>query len=154
MGYISDNLLSDEKIGYIGKLHWIIFLWPCIFIVIALLLFSGGKESAQGGIGFLIIGILLGVFRYITYSTSEFGITNKRVIIKVGFIRRRTLEMLLPKIETVGINQGILARMLNYGTIVVVGSGGTREPFKKISEPLQFRQKVLNEIVNVGKDKS
>lgn len=54
--------------------------------------------------------------------------------------------MVLPKIETIAVQQGILGRMLNYGTIVVVGSGGTREPFKKIAAPLEFRKQVLTEI--------
>jgi uncharacterized membrane protein YdbT with pleckstrin-like domain len=77
------------------------------------------------------------------FKTSEFVITNKRVIIKVGLISRRTLEMNLNKIETINVNQGILGRMLGYGTIVIIGSGGTKESFNGISDPLTFRKKCM-----------
>lgn len=146
MGYISDNLLPDEKIKYFARLHWIIFLGPTLFFIFALMAFSGGKEPAGAGPGLLLIAIIWGCLRFITFTTSEFGLTNKRVIIKVGFIRRRSLEMLIPKIETIGVNQGILGRVLNFGTIVVAGSGGTREFFSKIAAPILFRKNVLSEI--------
>ena len=149
MGYIEDNLLPNEAIKYLAKLHWIIFLGPFISFLFSLLLFSGGRESAQAGIGFFVISIVYGLLRFITFSTSEFGITNKRIVIKVGFIRRKTLELLLQKVETVGVKQGIIGRVLNYGNIVVVGTGSTREPFKRIANPLEFRKKVLNEIGNI-----
>jgi len=73
-------------------------------------------------------------------ATSEFAITDKRVIVKVGLISRKTLEMNISKIETVNVNQGILGRMLGYGTVTVVGTGGTKEAFNSISSPLEFRK--------------
>ncbi len=78
----------------------------------------------------------------VQYLTSEFAVTNKRVLVKVGFISRHTLELLLSKVETVGVDQSILGRILGYGTIVVIGTGGTREPFRAITDPLEFRHQV------------
>jgi uncharacterized membrane protein YdbT with pleckstrin-like domain len=77
----------------------------------------------------------------IAMSTSEFAITNKRIIIKVGLFSRYTLEMNLNKIESINVNQSVLGRMLGYGTIVVIGTGGTKEPFAGISDPITFRKK-------------
>jgi len=74
-------------------------------------------------------------------ATSEFVITNKRVIVKVGLIRRKTLEMNLQKIESVNVEQGIMARILGYGTVTIVGTGGTKESFSDIRKPLVFRKK-------------
>jgi len=65
-------------------------------------------------------------------ASSEFAITNKRVIIKVGLISRKTLEMNLSKIESVNVDQSILGRILRYGTLTVIGTGGTRETFTTI----------------------
>jgi len=73
--------------------------------------------------------------------TDEFAITNKRVIIKTGLISRKTFEMNHSKIESVNVDQGILGRILGYGTIRIVGSGGTKEVFPNISNPLKFRKK-------------
>jgi uncharacterized membrane protein YdbT with pleckstrin-like domain len=73
--------------------------------------------------------------------TDEFAITNKRVIIKTGLISRKTFEMNHSKIESVNVDQGVFGRLLGYGTIRIVGSGGTREIFPKIQNPLEFRKK-------------
>ncbi len=87
-------------------------------------------------------GIVLGISRGLTYMSDEFAITNKRVVIKVGFLRRRTVEMLLMKVEAIEVDQSILGRILNFGTIIVTGTGGTRELFRGISAPLEFRRQV------------
>ncbi len=73
-------------------------------------------------------------------TTSEFVITNKRVVVKIGLIWRRTLEMNLSRVETVNVDQSILGRLLDYGTITIIGTGGTRESFRSISKPLEFRR--------------
>ena len=50
--------------------------------------------------------------------------------------------MVLTKVETIRVDQSILGRVLNYGTIVVTGTGGTNEPFTSIANPLEFRRQV------------
>ena len=72
---------------------------------------------------------------------SEFGITNKRLIIKTGILSRKTLELNLSKIESVNVNQSIFGRILGYGSIGVIGTGGTKEYFISIKNPLEFRRK-------------
>jgi len=113
--YVNDNLGKDESVAYEAKLHWIIFV---------------------------SLGALLTLFiaPLIASMTSEFAITSKRVIIKVGLISRHTVEMNLSKIESVNVSQGIFGRILGYGTIVIVGTGGTKEPFHRIANPLGFRK--------------
>ena len=74
--------------------------------------------------------------------SSEFAVTNKRVLIKVGLIRRHSLELLLQKVEGIGVDQTLTGRILGYGTITVTGTGGTRESFQRISRPLEFRRQV------------
>lgn len=114
--YVQSNLTSGERVECEAKLHWIIF------------------------VSFKAL-LTLWIAPLIEYGTSEFAITNKRIIIKVGFISRRTLEMNLSKVESVNVNQGILGRILGYGTIIVIGTGGTKEPFESIADPLAFRKK-------------
>lgn len=78
---------------------------------------------------------------FVRAATSEFAITNKRVIIKVGLISRRTLEINLSKIESVNVDQNIWGRIFGYGNLTVIGTGGTRETFNTISRPMEFREK-------------
>lgn len=153
MSYIENNLMSGESVIYSAKLHWVVFLWPAIWLVIALILFSSGGDAAAAGGGAIVIAILTGIASFITYSTSEFGITNKRVLAKVGFIRRNSLEVLLTKVEGIQVNQGILGRILGYGSIVVSGTGGSKDPFHKISAPLEFRRKAQEQIASVQDSK-
>jgi len=90
----------------------------------------------------IAIFILLFISAFIERTTSEFAVTSKRVLIKVGFIRRHSLELLLHKVEGIGVDQGIVGRLLGYGMITVSGTGGTVEPFQTIENPLEFRRQV------------
>ena len=77
-------------------------------------------------------------------ATTELALTNKRIIAKFGFIRRSTVELRLEKVESISINQGLLGRLLGYGTVVVKGTGGTGTPIPSIKKPLDFRRIVNN----------
>src|SRR2546422_5146760 len=139
MGYVEENLMPGEQIMYRANLHWIIYAAPLFFGLVGAVfvgsLFGNRYLAALGGLGglFLIVAGLLGLSRWIISRTSEFAVTNKRVVIKVGLIRRHTLELLLAKVESIGVEQAVLGRILGYGTIVVVGTGGTRESFTNIA---------------------
>ena len=113
--YVNSNLISGEHVVYEAKYHWILF----VSLKAILTLF---------------------ISPLIDYHTSEFAITNKRIITKVGLIRRKTMELNIPKVESVNVDQTILGRILGYGAISIVGTGGSRETFYKISRPLEFRK--------------
>jgi len=148
MGYVEQNLMPGEQVTYRATLHWIIYAGPVLLGVLGLILLLssvGNRDLAPlTGLSALLLVLsgLLALSRWITARTSEFAVTNKRVIIKVGLIRRHTLELLLRKVESIGVDQGILGRIVGYGSIVVIGTGGTKEPFKNIAEPLEFRRQV------------
>jgi uncharacterized membrane protein YdbT with pleckstrin-like domain len=113
--YINNNLIRDEQLQFETKYHWIIFFsLPSLFTL-------------------FIRPIIL-------RATDEFGITNKRVIVKTGLFARKTVEMNLNKIESVNVDQSILGRLLDFGTITIIGTGGTREVFHNISHPIHFRK--------------
>jgi len=147
MGYIEQNLMPGELISYHTRLHWIVFVSP-IFLIVFGFVFSLSLHShaltvfAIVGLILFFSGILLGAARFIAYKSSEFAVTNKRVLIKIGFIQRHSLELLLQKVEGIGVDQNISGRIFGYGTIIVTGTGGTKEAFKDIENPLEFRKKV------------
>jgi len=141
MGYVTENLLPGEKVVYHTRLHWIVFVGPGLFLLLGVLLASGSNTAGIGGL-FIAVGLVVGAAAAINRSTSEFAVTDKRVLVKVGLVRRRSLEINLSKVESVAVAQGILGRILNYGVIIVRGTGGTREPFKRIAAPMAFRRHV------------
>jgi uncharacterized membrane protein YdbT with pleckstrin-like domain len=150
MSYVEKNLLPGERVTYRAHLHWAIYI-PAVLIValgILLLIVVGSASQAGGathyGIGgvVILVGAVVYLFAWIKVQTSEFAVTDKRVVIKVGLIRRHSLELLLRQVETIGVEQGIVGRIFGYGAIMIGGTGGTKEPFKSISHPLEFRRQV------------
>jgi len=113
--YANNHLIKDETVAYEAKLHWKIF-----FTLKSL--------------------FTLTIAAWLERWLSEFVITNRRIIIKTGFIGRETFEMNLSKIESVNVDQSVMGRILNYGSITIIGSGGTRETFHNISRPMAFRK--------------
>ena len=113
--YVNNHLIRDESVAFETRLHWITFLT-------------------------LKSLLTLTIKAWFDRWFSEFVITNRKIIIKTGIIGRETFEMNLSKIESVNVDQSIMGRILNYGSITIIGSGGTKETFHKIAKPLAFRK--------------
>jgi uncharacterized membrane protein YdbT with pleckstrin-like domain len=141
MSYVERNLLPSEQITYRARLHRIVYFLPdCILVIAVIVGLGGGGWIAAAVVA--AIGVVLFIPPWVRSSSSEFAITNKRVLIKVGLVRRHSLELLLQKVEGIGVDQSVLGRILGYGTITVSGVGGTKESFRMISDPLEFRRQV------------
>ena len=147
MSYIDNNLLEGEQVTHRTCLHWIVFMWPVFFFLIPLsLIVVNGEAVAMAMPLAILVGLPWGICSFISLKTTEFGITNRRVMVKTGFIRRNTFETMLGKVEGLHISQGILGRLLNYGTVSVVGTGGSKNAFHKIKAPLELRKKVQEQL--------
>ena len=142
MGYIESNLLPGEQVVYKAHLHRIIFVKSLLVLAVGLLLLA--LEPRVGG-GVILVGLILALPAFIRYKTSEFGITTKRVVIKVGFIQRRTVELLLRQIEAISVDQSLMGRMMSFGTITISGTGGVREVFTDVAAPLDFRHQIQSQ---------
>ena len=146
MSYIDETLLPDEHVVYRTALHWIIFLRPVFVIVVGLALLIAFRTVPLVGAPILLLGVLLLVAPLVAYWSTEFGVTNKRMIVKVGFVRRRTLELLLRQVEALSVDQSLSGRMLDYGTITLSGTGGVREVFHRVREPLELRRRIQSQV--------
>ena len=124
--YVEGALVKDEKIVHVGHIS----LWSLshLFALGIVLLPVFG------------IGLIFLVVAYVRYKTTELAITSKRVIVKFGFISRRTVEININKVESIQVDQGILGRVFNYGTLVISGAGDPQAPIPGISEPMAFRR--------------
>ena len=139
MGYIEANLLPGETVVQRARLHWIVFLKAIAVAVVGLAVLV-----VQPLVGAIIVGIglLMALPPWLARTTSEFGVTSKRVIIKVGLIQRRTLELLIRQVEAISVDQSLAGRIFNFGTITLTGTGGVRETFHNIANPLEFRRSI------------
>lgn len=127
--YIEQVLGRDEQIVATAKITSWIYLGPAIITICTL--------------GLLFPILLL---PYIARATTDLGVTNKRVIAKSGLIGRRTVEQRIQKIESIRVGQGLFGRMLNYGTIMIHGTGGATTPIKDVADPFAFKRAVESAI--------
>ena len=152
MSYVDDNLMAGENVIHRAKLHWGIFVGPAILLFIGFIIaISVGAAVGGGGGAFLALVILLLfaipiLLALKTYLTTEFAVTSRRVIVKEGFIRRTALELNHNRVEGLAVQQGVFARIFNAGTIVVMGTGGTKQPARFIVNPMEFRRNALEVI--------
>jgi uncharacterized membrane protein YdbT with pleckstrin-like domain len=93
-------------------------------------------------LGVIVAGVVWGAIHAVELLTSEFAVTTTRLIFKVGLIGRYTAELLLDKVESIGVQQTLIGRVLNYGDLVVTGTGGAREVFRRVRDPIGFRNHV------------
>jgi uncharacterized membrane protein YdbT with pleckstrin-like domain len=160
LSYIEKNLIPGEHIVYKTGLHWVVLLnslfATAIFAALgAFLLIRAemGHDAAQTvtvltwfGFALLVIAGIFVINGLVRRTATEMSVTNKRVVIKTGLGARVTYEMLLAKVESIGVEESVWGRMLGYGTVVVRGTGGTPEPFRRIGHPLEFRRQVEQQI--------
>lgn len=124
--YVEDALVKDEQIVHVGHLSLWSF-WHLIALGIVLLPAFG-------------IGLVPLVMAYVRYKSTELAVTTKRVIVKHGFIGRQTVEINLGKVESIQVDQGVLGRMFDFGTLVVAGTGASHAPIAGIAQPMEFRK--------------
>ena len=126
--YVDSNLLAEEKV--LHRAHTSLWsLAPMILLGVLLLV--------------LIVGLFILIAAWIKYRTTEFAVTDRRVIAKAGLVSRRTVEMFLDKVESLNVDQSVAGRLFDYGTVTIRGTGATSEPFGNISAPLALRKKFM-----------
>ena len=112
MGYVENNLNPGERILYATQLHWIVLMRSIVVDAIfsgggiALLVWAAaGKHPERGeaqmigmvAVALILFGNLILALAWVSRSATEMAVTNKRVIIKVGFLTKRTIELFLSR---------------------------------------------------------
>jgi len=168
LSYAEKHLIAGEQVQYETKLHWIVMLGHTVIFLIlealAILLVIAASTKWQGaGVDLppnvmyvcalvcFVLGDIFFIIGLVRRGATEMAVTNKRVIVKTGLANRRTIELLLPRIESVVVEEPAMGRVLGYGTVIVRGTGGTPEVFPQIAHPLEFREQVQRQIAGEPK---
>ena len=167
MSYAEKHLIAGETVQYETRLHWIVMLGHGLIAAILTIIGVGllfapwssvkvGEASITGplrwaGAASLVVGAILFGIGLVRRNATEMAVTNKRVIVKSGLADRRTIELLLARIESIAVEEPALGRLLGYGTVIVRGTGGTPEVFPQIARPLEFREQVQRQIAGEPK---
>ena len=149
--YIDEILQPGERVLYSTNEHWMFFLpaiaaWivAVVFLVLSRVVATDAlmlvclASAAVAGLVALYWTATAWFHRWIT----EFDVTNMRVVHKTGFIKRRTFEMSLDKVESVDVNQSILGRLMDYGDITIQGVGEGTQTISTVASPLAFRNAI------------
>ena len=149
MSYVSQVIQPGEQLRHIARIHWVVYL-PGIVLAVAALVMFGYSEAAMGGkmfwkTGAALCGLAAAYFlgrEWFTWWTTEIAVTNHRIIFKTGLVRRHTNEMNMQKVESVKVDQSVLGRILNYGDVVIIGTGEGQEQLKSVAAPVDLRNHI------------
>jgi uncharacterized membrane protein YdbT with pleckstrin-like domain len=168
MGYVDRNLVPGETLLYRTRHHWLVLLGPVfagLLLVapgIALLVEAIATHDSAGLVvgsatvspqmmataGAVLLAVAIITFSYgvAKRNATEMAVTNRRVLIKTGLTSRRTLDLMLSRVESIGVEESTAGRVLGYGSVIVRGTGGTPEAFLMIAHPQEFRRAVQQQI--------
>ncbi len=149
MTYIDSILEPGEQVRYRSTVSWTIYA-PAILLAICALasLIAGADSQAMAGVGWLaaIVFALAAIVAFLPAWfrrwTTEIAVTDRRIVLKRGLIRRRTVEMNMQKVESVDVDQTLIARLFNYGNVTIRGTGSSFEKLMRIDSPLKLRTTV------------
>lgn len=149
--YVEEILQPDEKLLYSTTVHWVVYLPGILACIVAVAAFVIGREADAAFMRMLWFGIFVVAGLYGCFSlfaawfrrwTTEVDVTDRRVIIKRGFITRKTAEMHMDKIESIDVDQSLAGRILNYGKVTIRGTGIGMEPLPTVGSPLELRNAI------------
>jgi uncharacterized membrane protein YdbT with pleckstrin-like domain len=157
MTYLEKNLMDDEAMILVTRLHAIVLLVPAMLVSVL-----AGTMSIfdDNPVVYLVVGVFLLISavrlldRLILFLTSEFGVTTKRVLGKTGLVRLKTVDIVLAKVEAIRINQSILGRLFDFGDVFVTGTGGTVEVLSFIPDPVEFSKSIQEQLSLLDRAKS
>jgi len=167
MGYVERNLIPGEQVIYKTGLHWIVLLGPVLLgflcglgfglaLLISAIISVMDKSASSGamapgqmatmGLLFLAVGAIPILLGHFARKATEIAMTSRRIVIRTGFWRRRTYELLLAEVESIGVEVGTWGRKFGYGSVAVHGPGGIIGPFNRVAHPFEFRKQVQQQI--------
>ena len=149
MGYVDEILEPGEKVVFKTRLSWTLYVPAIVYALIALALTFFAASAAGFGVVVFVVAALAAVAALVSFLrawfrrwTTEIAVTDRRVVLKRGFIRRHTVEMNMQKVESVDVDQTQLGRLFNYGTVTIKGTGSTLESLRMIDHPLKLRSAI------------
>jgi uncharacterized membrane protein YdbT with pleckstrin-like domain len=151
MSYLDKVLQPGEVVLVKARPHWIVLLGPLVLLGLAMVLAIGTAVVLSGSPalgGYAVAGVvaLIALFllagRMITRATTEFCVTDHRIIVKRGVLSLHTVELNVDKVESVDVDQSLLGRMFGFGEVTIHGVGARWDPIPLISNPLGFRNAI------------
>ena len=134
--------MSNQRVVYQARLHWILFVWPLLLLLFGLVLSFSFVSFREVGLMTVLIAVAWGFLMWLTYQFSSLTIKERQVILRSGILVRQTIDIPLSKIESIDIRQSIIGSLFQYGSLLITGTGGTRQWMGYIAKPLTCRRHI------------
>lgn len=149
MSYVERVLQPGEQVRHISSIHWILY-WPGVAVaLLAVAAYWFGETRwlprawQYTAYALALVAVVLLVKEWLQWWITEIAVTNRRVIYKRGLIRLQTNEMNMDKVESVQVNQSVLGRMFDFGTVKILGTGEGFEALRTITGPIKLRNSII-----------
>lgn len=156
MHYIKETLSTNEEIHMLFELSWVNYIKGYLFLLVSfpvsfmILKYLHLLTLSIDGFFNLILTwvpiFVLVVPFFLWLKSIEQGVTNRRVVIKSGIVSRDTLELRLEAIEKISVNQSVLGRMFNFGTVLVTGKGQASLKIEGVNAPIEVKRAIESAI--------
>lgn len=145
-------MLGEERIRSAHR-HWILLLkellFPAALLVLALvidILVTAASRDLKIVVTLAALAVagLWAIVVWVQWAAASFTITDQRVLLVSGVISRATKVIALDRVQDVSTRQGILGRVLNYGTVEIDAAGAAgAERLDHVPAPNEFRDEVF-----------
>lgn len=132
--------MTESNVVYLARLHWVLFFWPVVLACVAMLIGIEIHQLKEVALFFLLFALVWGIMNWVNYHFSSLTIKKKQVILRTGILVRQTIDIPLAKIETIDIRQSVIGSLFRYGTLIITGTGGTRQMINFLDKPLTCRR--------------
>jgi len=139
-----ERVCMDDDVVYLGRMHWVLFTGPVLLLLFALVLAFTVRDTPLHSMPlfFTVFSFAWGVMVWVNYRFSSLTIKKKQVIFRTGLLVRQTVDISLVRIESIDIRQSLLGSLLQYGSLVITGTGGSRQVIDYIAKPLTCRRHI------------
>ena len=134
--------MDNKQVVYQARLHWVLFVWPILFFILSVWLGLMFTSFHEVSLLFMCVGLIWSVLTWLTYQFSSLTIKKKQVVLRSGILVRQTIDVPLSKIESIDIKQSIIGSLFKYGSLVITGTGGTRQFMGYVAKPLTCRRHI------------
>jgi uncharacterized membrane protein YdbT with pleckstrin-like domain len=150
MSYVQRILEPGESVTHVARIHWRVYLPAAFLLLLGIAALASSFYVAAdlvalpqiAGAALILLAAASWLSAFIRRWTTELAVTNRRIIFKSGLFRRHTMEMNMSRVESVDVDQTVMGRILDYGTVTIRGTGGGIEPMRNIANPIAFRNRV------------
>ncbi|WP_131739627.1 PH domain-containing protein [Legionella adelaidensis] len=132
--------MNESNIVYQARLHWILFFWPLLLLCATAYIGLTYELFYQPSIIMAIAALIWLFVVWLSYESSYLTIKKKQVILRTGILVQQTIDIPLNKIESIDIRQSIIGSVLQYGSLIITGTGGTRQIINYLNKPLTCRR--------------